>query len=187
MLLAAILFPVLGSAKAKARETTCISQLRQIGKAFHMYSDDYDNRPPHLHDLWPSYVSDKRLFVCPSDRWIHRGGWAWSAWGRDITPPEMWPIPISYGYFFSPDLLDPYWRLAQEVPGRPGYVVCVLHGEPQLTLNPKEAPHFQGRTLRLCFDGSVIGREIRYRRGIFHAWQLMTDQEYAPGQPRPPS
>jgi prepilin-type N-terminal cleavage/methylation domain-containing protein/prepilin-type processing-associated H-X9-DG protein len=41
-ILAAILFPVFISAKASAKQTTCLSNGRQIGMAWLMYSGDYD-------------------------------------------------------------------------------------------------------------------------------------------------
>jgi len=41
-ILAAILFPVFAQAREKARETSCISNMKQIGLALRMYSQDYD-------------------------------------------------------------------------------------------------------------------------------------------------
>jgi prepilin-type N-terminal cleavage/methylation domain-containing protein/prepilin-type processing-associated H-X9-DG protein len=41
-ILAAILFPVFAQAREKARGITCISNLRQMGNAFLMYAQDYD-------------------------------------------------------------------------------------------------------------------------------------------------
>ena len=41
-ILAAILFPVFAKARAKARQTSCLSNLRQIGTAWQMYAQDYD-------------------------------------------------------------------------------------------------------------------------------------------------
>jgi len=41
-ILAAILFPVFAQAREKARQTTCISNLKQIGTATMMYVQDYD-------------------------------------------------------------------------------------------------------------------------------------------------
>jgi prepilin-type N-terminal cleavage/methylation domain-containing protein/prepilin-type processing-associated H-X9-DG protein len=41
-LLAAVLFPVFAQAREKARQTSCLSNLRQIGSAVQMYADDYD-------------------------------------------------------------------------------------------------------------------------------------------------
>lgn len=74
-ILAAILFPVFAQAREKARQISCSSNLRQIGTAFQMYTQDYDELLPDRRDLkitlpggympwsgWP--VSDPR------------GGWA---------------------------------------------------------------------------------------------------------------
>jgi prepilin-type N-terminal cleavage/methylation domain-containing protein len=41
-ILAAILFPVFAQARAKARQTACLSNMRQIGTGIAMYSGDYD-------------------------------------------------------------------------------------------------------------------------------------------------
>ena len=45
-ILAAILFPVFAQAREKARQTTCVSNLRQIGVAVMMYTQDYDETLP---------------------------------------------------------------------------------------------------------------------------------------------
>jgi prepilin-type N-terminal cleavage/methylation domain-containing protein len=74
-LLAGILFPVLAQTRAKAREAACMSNLRQIGLGLRMYRDDFDELPPHLSRLFPAYVNDPRLFVCPGDpQKGHRNG-----------------------------------------------------------------------------------------------------------------
>src|SRR5688572_13045481 len=41
-ILAAILFPVFAQARDKARQATCISNLKQVGLAFQSYATDYD-------------------------------------------------------------------------------------------------------------------------------------------------
>jgi prepilin-type N-terminal cleavage/methylation domain-containing protein/prepilin-type processing-associated H-X9-DG protein len=41
-ILAAILFPVFAQAREKARQITCVSNLKQIGLAINMYKQDYD-------------------------------------------------------------------------------------------------------------------------------------------------
>ena len=41
-ILAAILFPVFARAREKARQTACVSNMRQIGMAFFQYMQDYD-------------------------------------------------------------------------------------------------------------------------------------------------
>jgi prepilin-type N-terminal cleavage/methylation domain-containing protein len=66
-LLAGILFPALAQTRARARESACRSQMRQIGMAIQMYRDDYQELPPHLSTLASTYITAPRLFVCPSD------------------------------------------------------------------------------------------------------------------------
>src|SRR5260370_11597723 len=41
-ILAAILFPVFAQARKKARVTACVSRMRQLGTAWMMYAQDYD-------------------------------------------------------------------------------------------------------------------------------------------------
>jgi prepilin-type N-terminal cleavage/methylation domain-containing protein/prepilin-type processing-associated H-X9-DG protein len=47
-ILAAILFPVFAQAREKARQATCISNLKQLGTAALMYAQDYDEQWPML-------------------------------------------------------------------------------------------------------------------------------------------
>jgi prepilin-type N-terminal cleavage/methylation domain-containing protein len=49
-LLAAIIFPVFVQVRARSHETTCTANLRQIGMASLMYSQDYDNEFPYAGD-----------------------------------------------------------------------------------------------------------------------------------------
>ena len=61
-ILAAILFPVFAQAREKARQTSCLSNMKQIGTALQLYVDDYDETiPPMYQDdkiasqLWSQY------------------------------------------------------------------------------------------------------------------------------------
>lgn len=45
-ILAAILFPVFGQARERARSASCLSNLKQIGTGWLMYAQDYDERLP---------------------------------------------------------------------------------------------------------------------------------------------
>src|SRR3954454_13517364 len=50
-ILAAILFPVFAQARATARKAACVSNLKQIGLAFTLYAQDYDEMlVPHWID-----------------------------------------------------------------------------------------------------------------------------------------
>ncbi len=56
-ILAAILFPVFAQARGKARQASCLSNLKQIGLATMMYAQDYDELYPYIYYLsgwtWP--------------------------------------------------------------------------------------------------------------------------------------
>ena len=75
--LAAILFPVFASAREKARQTTCLSNEKQIGLAFIQYVDDNDEHFPYRDSnsgdmtLWPvslyDYTKNFAIFSCPDD------------------------------------------------------------------------------------------------------------------------
>src|SRR4051812_35574081 len=45
-ILGSLLLPTLSGAKAKAKQTSCQNQLRQLGLALHMYVDDFGCYPP---------------------------------------------------------------------------------------------------------------------------------------------
>src|SRR5687767_12887888 len=45
-ILAAILFPVFAQAREKARQSSCLSNMKQIGTGLMMYVQDYDEMTP---------------------------------------------------------------------------------------------------------------------------------------------
>ena len=51
-ILAAMLLPALSKAREASRKTLCISNLRQLGAAFHLHADDEDGRMPYWR-VWP--------------------------------------------------------------------------------------------------------------------------------------
>ena len=55
--LAGLLLPTLARAQRKARNITCVSQLRQLGIAVRMYAEDYQNRLPSAEVL-PTMPAD---------------------------------------------------------------------------------------------------------------------------------
>jgi len=77
-ILAAILFPVFARAREKARQTSCLSNQKQIALATLMYAQDYDEMwcpavtanaggtYTAFHLLEP-YVKNAQIYVCPSD------------------------------------------------------------------------------------------------------------------------
>lgn len=90
-ILASLLLPVIGSAKARARRTSCLNSLRQINVGLRMYADDSaDTLPPvggttnfirdfsSYKELMKDYVGLRgapsprdKLFACPADMFYY--------------------------------------------------------------------------------------------------------------------
>ncbi|MEN6546567.1 MAG: DUF1559 domain-containing protein, partial [Armatimonadia bacterium] len=85
-ILAAILFPVFAKAREKARQASCLNNLKQLGTSVLMYAQDYDELYPISYQndnaggigdatqipyTWPNrilpYVKNNQIFRCPSD------------------------------------------------------------------------------------------------------------------------
>lgn len=80
-ILAAILFPVFSRAREKARQTNCLSNVKQLTLGILMYTQDYDEQMPYYSlsstggtadYSWRSmilpYVKNGQLYQCPSYR-----------------------------------------------------------------------------------------------------------------------
>ncbi len=82
--MAAILFPVFARAREKARQSSCLSNVKQIMLAVHMYAQDYDETLP-VASHWPAqdnhepnlnytywyeslepYMKNEQIMRCPS-------------------------------------------------------------------------------------------------------------------------
>src|SRR5712692_8437838 len=57
-ILAAILFPVFAQARAKARQATCLSNQKQLGLAWVMYAQDYDETSPNPVFIGRYWIKD---------------------------------------------------------------------------------------------------------------------------------
>lgn len=84
-ILAAILFPVFAKAREKARQASCLNNLRQVGVSVLMYCEDYDGTYPQSYQdvssgagstfqiplTWPNrlmpYIKNQQVYRCPSD------------------------------------------------------------------------------------------------------------------------
>ena len=106
-ILAAILFPVFARAREKARQTSCLSNLKQIGLAMVQYVQDYDEVYPDTYYsisprpasiVWPNgdvrsntmwyqliypYIKNIQVMQCPSNSTIWRGQYM----GRGLSYP----------------------------------------------------------------------------------------------------
>jgi len=119
-ILAAILFPVFARARAQARKTRCISNLRQIGLAMNMYCTDTegvlpyvtakftaDPSKPVITDVLASYTRNREIFRCPSDQEYYKAEGSSYAWvplfdGQAMDDPSYLGIDLTD----TPYLLD---------------------------------------------------------------------------------
>ena len=114
-ILAAILFPVFARAREKARQTSCLSNLKQIMLGTLMYTQDYNERtPPHgyfapdpplaprFNDSrgaywdWPvllePYIMNRDIYQCPS----HPDEGATHSSGTQHPYPVAYTVPRSF-------------------------------------------------------------------------------------------
>ena len=107
-ILAAILFPVFARAREKAKQTSCLSNLKQIGLAAMMYCQDYDDRSPRgsgystpdviianagewFITLEP-YVKNSQIFSCPSQPY------------KDFYSAGLYSTALGYGVSYGRNL-----------------------------------------------------------------------------------
>ncbi|MBD3293756.1 MAG: DUF1559 domain-containing protein [Armatimonadia bacterium] len=95
-ILAAILFPVFARAREKARQASCLSNVKQMALGVLMYAQDYDEQWPYHYLLtsgtvqypgggtnagmmWYNaiypYVNNMQLFTCPSSSYKWNGNY----------------------------------------------------------------------------------------------------------------
>jgi prepilin-type N-terminal cleavage/methylation domain-containing protein/prepilin-type processing-associated H-X9-DG protein len=104
-ILAAILFPVFAKAREKARQTSCLSNLRQIGTAILSYAQDADETFPAVVICYGSrrityfyavspYIKNKQIWACPSNPTKDTVN------GRDDAPASAYfdTFPQSYAW-----------------------------------------------------------------------------------------
>jgi prepilin-type N-terminal cleavage/methylation domain-containing protein/prepilin-type processing-associated H-X9-DG protein len=74
-ILAAILFPVFAKAREKARQSSCLSNVKQIMLAALQYCQDFDETVAQFetvsatvfwYDTYEPYIKNTQIFICPS-------------------------------------------------------------------------------------------------------------------------
>jgi prepilin-type N-terminal cleavage/methylation domain-containing protein len=117
-ILAAILFPVFARAREKARQTSCLANVKQLTLGILMYAQDYDEKiictigwPSNIwtpwHELIQPYVKNIQIRRCPSNDSVDPGyGFNYRASEADpnnvCDAPHMWHQPFPIGRFRNP-------------------------------------------------------------------------------------
>lgn len=134
-ILAEILFPVFAQARDKARQATCLSNLKQVGAGIMLYAQDYDEQYPYNYHysadgrmLWwfqddiRPYVKNEPVYWCPSfashTRWT-------------IKRPLGLPNPLIKDYNGNVAAFGFKW------PGRPA---TIPGPTPPMTVNQGQGP-----------------------------------------------
>jgi general secretion pathway protein G len=129
--LAAILLPVLSSAREKGRAAVCQSNLKQIGLGITMYTQDWERYPrgldaadkntpqiwngwpgaaqimsetPYLHTVLDPYIKNPQVWGCPSD-----SGYDFddhTGYAIDARPTAFQKFGTSYSYRTELTLVD---------------------------------------------------------------------------------
>ena len=101
-ILAAILFPVFAKAREKARQSSCLSNIKQLALATMQYAQDYDETLPFYGGtplMTPQtriqpYLKNLQIWVCPSASAVY--GIYWD--GNAGWPPTIFGPRGSYGW-----------------------------------------------------------------------------------------
>jgi prepilin-type N-terminal cleavage/methylation domain-containing protein/prepilin-type processing-associated H-X9-DG protein len=147
-ILAAILFPVFARAREKARQSSCQSNLKQIGLAWAMYAQDYDEKLPRgsgytaAATVWANsgewfitcapYIKNTQIFNCPSSPYtnFNSGGTTAGTYGVGYTR-NLWlngnalaTIPEAANVIAIVDGRNNYcrWHCPRHLAGSPTYV-----------------------------------------------------------------
>jgi len=166
-ILAAILFPVFAKAREKARQASCLSNVKQIALAMLQYAQDYDECMPKnatynsgtlTYEAWylgptAAYTKNNQIFNCPSaktriygySQYLGQGyGGAGASLG-DIRYPAM-TIMIADSY--DRCMLPSSWRRPAGSPLGSAYgIVTAACG-----WRTPSAPHNEGANFAYC-DG----------------------------------
>jgi prepilin-type N-terminal cleavage/methylation domain-containing protein/prepilin-type processing-associated H-X9-DG protein len=131
-ILAAILFPVFAKAREKARQTSCLANVKQFNLAILSYAQDYDETLPmsttltgsgamSLPDLIMPYVKNQQVMFCPSDK----GGAVeianvFALASIPMAPGTMTRMGYTVNYNLLPDTINPaapkyIWSLGEVV------------------------------------------------------------------------
>lgn len=170
-ILAAILFPVFARAREAARQTSCRSNVKQLGTALSMYAQDYDEAlAPYAAIVsgspiyyWPTtlntYVKNGQMYKCPSD----------ANQANTFTTSDPLDFTVSYGYnwnFLSGASLAAVQKPADTV----AYVDCQNYAAapnptplPATPPNPNPSIARHNEMANVCFlDGHV--KSMKYEQ-----------------------
>jgi type II secretory pathway pseudopilin PulG len=121
-ILAVLLLPVLAQAREKARQTTCLARVQQLGRAQMLYALDWDERLPHWYfpaesrpepfgaytfwtEFFQPYLRSEAVLKDQSSRWTT---------DRPIPVQLAEYVLLTWGQGGSGSQAEPFWQWAGE-------------------------------------------------------------------------
>jgi len=203
-ILAGLLMPVLGKAKAKAKSITCVSNLRQLDLALVMYAADHEDQcpPRRFIPYWTlplhPYYGDVALLKCPADENGSRRSYiinGWNDYFESILSEEdfeafkafQWPAGMKLSQIPNPAETITF---GEKVTGSPHAYMDFHQGVKGNDLEELEHGRHGGgkdrraRTSNFGFaDGSV--RTLKFGQSItpVNLWAIVDEWRNAPPVP----
>jgi general secretion pathway protein G len=97
-ILAGLILPVFAAARAKARSTQCLSNLKQIGLSIEMYATDWDELYPFAKDVSDHYVPQQWDAHPYWQAWLPYMPFLSDSLGPYIGNHEIWHCPSDSGF-----------------------------------------------------------------------------------------
>jgi prepilin-type N-terminal cleavage/methylation domain-containing protein/prepilin-type processing-associated H-X9-DG protein len=187
-ILAAILFPVFAKVREKARQISCLSNLKQIGLADMQYSQDYDEAlvPDYIgnsaswlgwggsqrwQDLLYPYVKSAAMYNCPDDAQTGTAHYIYS--DGTSSPGQSWYNPGSYG------INNTYWDGTDGVTA-PGAAAIITLAQLE---HPASTVHFgEIQCYSYVFGGGAGAPEIVWQNQAAANGYLANLGNYSPPQ-----
>ncbi len=191
-ILAAILLPALARAREAARRSSCQNNLKQWGLVFKMYSNESpgekypplqagvfpyrDNAPgdnvlsfdlgPSLFAIFPEYLTDGQLMLCPSDPEMgrHQADMLDDAGNIRLDrtyPPSKWASTVDSSYTYVGWAMDSYaYDENTAIPITPIIMLMQQVGEDDLI--PAEASSYLGPLQFIRMIEAITGGFLNY-------------------------
>lgn len=187
--LATLLLSSAGGARMRSQQVACRNNLRQIAVAAEIYQDDTTRRPRSFTRLAtrPSWVSNPRTFVCPSDPALKaapkgrpQGQEGPGYWGNIANPSQEPPAArmggaeegsweaelrethetVAFSYLHPLGWRREAWMRLVQAGNQSGVSACELHGTRVPGAARRAFAQYEGQTLRVQRDGAVVSRRI---------------------------
>lgn len=164
-ILAAILFPVFARAREKARQTSCLSNVKQTVLGELMYAQDYDETLPFAanmigasvytyFDLVQPYIKNMQIYTCPSNA---SGGMDLTGLGLTLRPGYCCDLTVRATNRLTHGII---------VPG-----MLVMYSSPlaQFT-SPAETAIYADAAGALNLTGGVVSEDPRHNDGCNYGY-----------------